>query len=57
MAIDSSSVPLVDEVDDDPDEHGLLRRVALGDQQGHGDEGVVGNALGAVRAVEGAVLL
>ena len=50
-------VAAVDEIHDHADDDGLLRRLADRDQQGHGDQGVVGDAPDAVRAAQQAVLL
>ncbi len=50
-----SVVAPVDQVDDDLDDGVFLLRPALGDQEGQCDQSVVGQALGAVGAVEDAV--
>jgi hypothetical protein len=46
----ASEVLAVDEVDDDGGDRVLLGGFAFGDEEGQGDEGVVGQALAAVGA-------
>ena len=48
-------IVLVDKVDDDFDHGVLFLGSAFGDHQGEGDEGVVGNALGAVLIIKDAI--
>lgn len=45
-----------DQVDEDACQEVLLRRFALGDEERHGDESRVGDALGPVGVVEDSVL-
>ena len=48
-------VAAVDQVDDDFDDGFFFFRAAFGDEQGQGHQGIVGQALGAVGAVENGV--
>ena len=52
-----SSIPLINQVHHDLDHYVFFFRLALGNHQGQGDEGVVGEAFGAVFAIEDAVVV
>lgn len=45
-----------DQIDEDAGQEVLLRRLAFGNEERHGDEGRIGDALGAVGVVEGFIL-
>jgi len=49
------SVILIDEVDDDFDHCVLFFGTAFGNHQGEGDEGVVGDPLGAIHIIKDAI--
>ena len=51
-----SRIFLVDQIHHHSNQHVLFPRPALSDEQRHGDQGVVGDALGAVVAVKRTVL-
>ena len=53
--INLSLIVFVDEVDDDLDHCVLFFGTAFGNHQGEGDEGIVGDALGAILIIKDAV--
>ena len=53
----TSLILAVDHIHDQGDNHALLGRVADRDQERHGDEGIIGDALCAVLPTEQSILL